>query len=273
MVNTNNFPCYIGFGRLNSETISENDLTISADYFFQNKPVHRITHNKQSKNWTIEDIIEGKGMLSCSTELKNAILMYFNNLDCNTNSIFQYIRDKVCSLGNIYFENLPTMKDEGGVTSYYPAGRLVIIRLPIFFDASGHKKVDILTNQIPFRESEEIPLLKLCEAYNTSILLTKKNNENISIPILMLEYIVTIASIYEVTQWICNNDLIAKEKFYRMIIQDSKFKYQHSIQMFNGLPNDDYSAYKIIFKGLDNQKVKFEDFKSRVVSTINNIHF
>lgn len=264
------FPSYIGFGRLDSETISENDTTVSADYYFQGKPVHRITQDKLSKNWTIEDNIDGSGNLSSSTELRKVTLMHFNYLDCNNNNIFQYVRDKVCSLGSIYFENLPTMKDKGGVASYYPAGRLLILRLPIFFDSSGRKKADILTNQIPYIEAEQIPLLKLCEAYNTSILLTKTNGENLAIPILMFEYIVTLASIYEVSQWICNNDLIGKEKFYRMIIQDSKFKYHHSVQMFNGLPNDDYSTYKIISKGLGDQKVNFEDFESIVVSSFKN---
>lgn len=169
MVNKNDFPSYIGFGRLKPETISEIKGMVTADYFFDNKPAHRISHNMDSKNWIVKDIFNDTGRISSSTELKNAVLMHFNNLDCNTNGIFNYMRDKVCNRGNIYFENLSSMKDEGGVVSYFPAGRLVIIRLPIFFDKTGRDKANILTNKIPYLEEEKRPLVKLSDAYNTSI--------------------------------------------------------------------------------------------------------
>lgn len=270
MVNENDFPSYIGFGRLKPETISEIKGMVTAEYFFDDKPVHRISHNMNSKNWIVKDIFNDTGMISSSTELKNAVLMHFNNLDCNTNSIFNYMRDKVCNRGNIYFENLSSLKDESGAASYFPAGRLVIIRLPIFFDGAGRHKVDILTNKIPYLEEEKRPLLKLCEAYNTSILLTKKNDGKLIIPILMLEYIVTLVSVFDVVDWICDNNLISKEKLYRMIIQDSKLKYQHSFQTFVGNANDDNSFFTILFKGLDNDKIKFEDFEKEMAASFNN---
>ncbi len=264
MANKSNFPPYIGFGKLKPETISETKEMVTADYFLDDKPVHRITQDNQDKTWTIKDIFENIGMLSSSRELKTAVLMHFYNLDCNTNSIFLYLRDKVCNHGNIYFENLCSKKDKGGAECYFPEGRLLIIRLPIFFDKTGRDKADILTNNIPYLEDEKRPLLKLCDAYNTSIYLTEKNDKKLVVPVLMFEYIVTLTSVFDVVDWICNNNLISKEKIYRLIIQDYTQKYQHLFQTFAGTSTDDYSIFSILLKGAENDKIKFEEFKKNL---------
>lgn len=85
----------------------------------------------------------------------------------------------------------------------------------------------------------------------------------------MFEYIVTLVSVFDVVDWICGNNLISKEKICKMIIQDSKLKNQHSFQTFAGSANDDYSLFSILFKGLDNDKIKFEDFEKKMVASFN----
>jgi hypothetical protein len=272
MVNINELPAYIGFGRLNPKTISESADRVSADYFFRDKPVHRISHNRVNGSWQFKDIFDDMGGISSSNELKNAVMMHFNYLDCKSNSVFNFVQDKICSRGNIYFENLASMKDEGGVASYFPAGRLVILRVPIFFDEPGRTKVDVLVNKIPYLEIEKRPLLKLHEAYNTSILLSKENGETSVIPVLMIEYIVTLASILDAVDWICNNNLISLDKIFRMIIQDSKSKNQHSLKTFEGVTNEDSTIYTILFKGMDNSKIKFKKFEKKVVESFININ-
>lgn len=263
----NQFPPYIGFGRLNQKTISESNEVVSADYFFQDKPVHQISHNKVSGRWVIKDIFDDKGSISSSTELKNSVMMHFNNLDSKSNSIFNFVRDTVCSRGNIYFENLASMKDEGGVTSYFPAGRLAILRLPIFFDDVGRSKADFLINKIPYLKAENRPLLKICEAYNTSLFIPQENGNTTVIPVLMIEYIVTLASILNAVDWICSNNLLSSERIFRMIIQDAKSKAQHKIQTFEGVDNIDSEIYTILFKGLDNSKTNFEELEKKLVDS------
>lgn len=267
MFSLNEFPSYIGFGRLNQKTFSESKEIVSADYFFQDKPVHQISHNKVSGSWVIKDIFDDKGSISSSAELKNSVVMHFNNLDCKSNSIFNFVRDTVCSRGNIYFENLASMKDEGGVASFFPAGRLVILRLPVFFDDAGRSKADVLINKIPYLEAENRPLLKICEAYNTSLLLPEENGNTTVIPVLMIEYIVTLASILNAVDWICNNNLLSPERIFRMIIQDSKSKAQHKIQTFGGINNEDSKIYTVLFKGLDNSKNNFEELEKNLVES------
>lgn len=267
MFDINEFPSYVGFGRLNPKTITEKTDIASSDYFFKDKPVHRISYNKVNGSWEFKDIFDDSGGISYSNELKKAVMMHFNNLDCESNSIFNFVRDRVCSRGNIYFQNLASMKDEGGCASYFPAGRLVILRLPIFFDKEGQAKADVLINKIPYLEEEKRPLLKLCEAYNTSIFLPKSNGETSVIPVLMLEYIVTLASILDVVNWFCKNNLISQERIYRMLIQDSTTKNQHSLQTFEGIANKDSTVYTILMKGMDNSKIKFEEFENKVIES------
>ena len=264
MDSINEFPDYIGFGRLNPKTISVSTDQVSANYFFQDKPVHRITHNTVNGSWQMKDIFKEKGNISSSKDLENVVLQHFNYLDCKTNPIFNFVQDKICNLGNIYFENLASMKDKAGVVSYFPSGRMVILRLPIFFDEIGLTKADVLENKIPYLELEKRPLLALYKAYNTSVLVSEENGKTSVVPVLMYEYLVTLASLFDVVDWICNNNLISPDKIFRMIIQDSNAIYEHSVKKFEGINNKD-ASYTIIFKGMDDSKIKFEKFEKIVV--------
>ena len=263
------FPLYVGFGRLNVETISENSEIISAQYFFYNRPVHKISHNIIDGTWVIQDTLDNTGGITSSADLKNAVLRHFNNLNCETNGIFHFFRDIICSRGNVYCQKLASMKDEDGVVSYFPAGRLIILRIPVFFDNAGRSKVEILINNIPYLESENRPLLKLHEAYNTSILLTEANKKISVIPVLMVEYIITLASALDVVDWLCNNELLGDEKIFRMIIQDAKLKNQHHFETFE-VYDKDSKIYSILFKGMDDSKIKFGDLEKKVIESFAN---
>ncbi len=263
------FPLSVGFGRLNEETVSENSEVISAEYFFNNRPVHKICHNIIDETWVIRDILDNTGGITSSPDLKNAVLRHFNNLNCETNGIFHFFRDTICSCGNVYCQNLASMKDEDGVVSYFPAGRLIILRIPVFFDSAGRSKVEMLINNIPYLESENRPLLKLLEAYNTSILLTDANKKMSVIPVLMVEYIITLASALEVVDWLCNNKLLGDEKIFRMIIQDAKLKNQHYFETFE-VHDKNAKIYSILFKGMDDSKIKFGDLEKKVIESMTN---
>ena len=269
METINEFPDYAGFGRLNPKTRTESTDQVSVDYYFQDKPVHRITHNTVNGSWQMKDIFEDKGNLSAAKDLKSVVLQHFNYLDCETNPIFNFVRDKICGLGNIYFENLASMKDKAGVVSYFPAGRLVILRLPIFCDETGSKKAEILLDHIPYLEKEKRNLLSIYDGYNTSLLISKNNGEREVMPVLMMESLVTLASLYDVVDWICSNNLISKGKMFRMIIQDANTIIEHSLQKFEGDPKEDATNYILIFKGLNDSKIKFEKFEDTVVALFN----
>jgi hypothetical protein len=264
----NEFPDYIGFGRLNPKTISESTDLVSADYFFQDKPVYRITHNTVNGSWQIKDIFEDKGNLSSSKDLKSVVMQHFNYLDCKTNPIFHFIQDKICNLGNVYFENLASMKDKAGVVSYFPAGRMVILRLPTPIAQTSLAVADALENNIPYLKKEKRPLFTIYDHYHTSVLLSKENGETAVNPIIMIEFIVTLASLYDVVDWICANNLISTGKMFRLIIKDVNTIIEHSLQKFEGDSKEDNTTYTFIYKGLNDSKFKFEEFEKRIVNIL-----
>jgi hypothetical protein len=266
----NEFPDYIGFGRLNPKTISVSTDQVSANYFFQDKPVHRITHNTVNGSWQMKDIFEEKGNLSSSKDLKNVVLQHFNYLDCKTKPIFNFVQDKICNLGNIYFENLASIKDKAAVVSYFPAGRMVILRLPTSIDQTSLAIADALENKIPYLKNEKRPLLTIYDFYNTSVLLSKEKGETAVIPIIMVEFIVTLASLFDVVDWICTNNLISPDKMFRMIIQDANTMIEHSLQQFEGDVKEDITNYTFIFKGQNDSKIKFEKFEKIAVECLIN---
>lgn len=269
MEKTNEFPLYVGFGVLKEETIFENSEIISSQYFFNNRPVHKISYNRIKETWTIEDIFNNTGAITFAPDLKNAVMTHFNNLDCEANSIFHYFRDIICSRGNIYFQNLGSMKERDGVVGYFPAGRLIILRIPIFLDNVGRSKVEMLINNIPYLELQKTPLLKLLETYNSSILLTEANKKISVIPVLIVEYNITLASALNVVDWLCNNKLLGDEKLYRMIIQDAKLKNEHCFETFE-VQDKGAKIYSILFKGIDDSKIKFEDLEKKVIESLTN---
>jgi len=262
MNNINEFPSYIGFGRLKPDNTIENAEEVKAEYFFQDKPVHRVTYSKVRGTWVIEDIFNDKKNITSWDKLSMAVQMHFRNLNCETNDIFHYVRNKVCSLDNICFQNLASKDDKGGVASYFPAGRLVILRLPIFMANSGLTRTDILETQIPISEEGKAPLIKLCEAYCTSIIQPLSDLK--VIPVLMVEYIVTLASVFDVVDWMSSNNLIGKEKIFRMIIQDAITKNTSKIQTFEGIDKDD-TFYSILLKGFGTSITDFEEFEKKIV--------
>ena len=261
MTDINTFPSYIGFGRLRTETITDNDNEISADYFFNEKPVHRVTYRKNYQSWLIRDIINDQGSFSGAKSLEHATLTHFNSLDCSTNPTYQYVENSVCNLGNIYFQHLISQTNREIVTSYYPAGRLVVFRLPILKIASENQKLEFLSNSIQYKN-----ILQLNDTYNSSILSTSKIGVKEIIPVRVFEYIITLASVYDAAEWICVNDLISKEKHLRMIIQDIPHKMETTCLTFSGTPEDNYLNYTIPFKGVNHQKNEFSTFHDKLNS-------
>lgn len=267
MADINDFPSYMGFGRINAKSITEDAENVVAEYLFNDKPVHRITYDKVNDSWQIADIFDDTGSITFSKDLKGGVMRHFSYLDCKTSNLFHFYRERICNIGNIYFQDLSSMKDEGGIASYYPAGRLVILRLPIFFDEKGKAIADSLINNIPYLELEKRPLLKICEVYNTTILVNDAAGEDMNIPILMFEYIVTLASLFDVVVWMVDNNLILPDLKYRLNIQDAKCKNEHSAQTFNH-ESTSGEIYTLLTKAYDETTIKFDDFHDKMVPAV-----
>lgn len=266
MLNDLEFPSYLGFGRMRAKSNIRQNETASTEYFFTDKALHRITHDIINDRWKIEDIFDNIGSKTTAKDLKEGVMRHFNFLTPKTSSLFNYFKEQICKLGNIYFQDFDSMQD-GGVTSYYPSGRLVLLRLPIFYDVTGKAIADTLINKIPYLEAEKRPLLETCEVYNTTVLVTDAAGVMMAIPILMFEYIVTLASLSVVVKWMVDNNLILPDLKYTFIIQEAKYKNEHSAHTFNHEANCG-ELYTMLTKGYDESIIKFEDFHEKMVPAV-----
>lgn len=265
MFDINIFPPYLGFGWLKPDAKTETDTEIAMDYFFIDKAVHRVIYTKRYDSWLIKDLLKLPGRLSGGKTLKEAVFMHFNMMNCFKDPVFQYVLSKVIKLGNINFEYLATRNSDGGTIGFYPAGRVVVFRLPVLKVSAEKMKIDFLTQNTQYRNEEGRIVLTLNDHYESSIILTRKSGEREVIPVLMFEYYIILASIYEAAEWICNNNLISKQKHLRMTIQDVKEKEVMNLQTYQGASKDNFSTYTILFKGILDTMDESSEFNEKAI--------
>jgi hypothetical protein len=265
MFDINSFPPYLGFGWLKPESRKETDTEIAIDYYFIDKAVHRVIYKKKHDSWLIKDIVELPGKLSGGKTLKDAAFMHFSVMNCSKDPVFQYVLNKVISLGNISFEYLESRNSEVGTFGFNPAGRVVVFRLPVLMSSDNKRQIGFLTQNTQYSNEKGRSVLKLIDQYESSIKLTGKNGKREVIPVLIFEYYIILTSIYEAAEWICKNNLISIDRHLRMIIQDIKEKAGTYIQTYKGGPKDIYGSYSIIFKSIYDTVDEFSKFKAKAI--------
>src|SRR5688572_5966474 len=84
------FPSYIGFGKLKPGSFVETENEISADCYFQDKAVHRISCYKNRNFWFMWDIFgdERGASSSSAAKIEHLAINHFYGLDCKSNPIF-----------------------------------------------------------------------------------------------------------------------------------------------------------------------------------------
>lgn len=263
------FPSYFGFGKLDQKSIIENTYGVSADYIFEEKSVHKISYNPMDKEWKIEDIFYESGMITYSKNLMKAGLMHLGYLNREPSSTFDFFKKTFFSRGNVYFEDFDKWRNEKRIVSYFPAGRIFILRVPLYLDQDFRAKGDFLfKNNIPSLEGENSSEIKLCDLYNTTLMFHENNKVNF-IPILMFEYFIPMALLLDAVDWISGNNILANDKKYQMIIQDVNSKVDSDVQTFNQEPYGGTStSYAIITKGLNDTQSYFGKFEKKIVEKL-----
>ena len=264
-MSTQQFPPYTGFGKLRSETISENDKEINADYYFLDRPVHRISVNKNGKPYfQMWDLPKGEGISSGSFELNELAIFHFNGLDCTTNPVFAYVREQVCGLGNIYFENLVSWKDNFTIHTSHPEGRIALLRLPCRQDEDRLNWLDNkFENERPHFGDGEENLFYPVEFYPSRLIVTDHHGSKNIRNITMSEFVVPVAYLYDACKWLSEEGIIEKEYAMRLLVQDVGKREHNSVQIFPANNANGYPGYKIFLQGTDD-KEKFEQTISEI---------
>ena len=264
-MNTQQFPSYIGFGKLRSETISENDNEINADYYFLDRPVHRISVIKNGNPYYhMTDLPIDEGISSSSAKLNTLAIFHFNGLDCSANPVFAHVRQQVCSLGNIYFENFISWKDNSPIYSCHPAGKIALLRLPCRQDEVRLNWLDNkFENEWPHFGDGEENLFYPVEFYPSRLIVTDHHGSKTIRNITMSEFIVPVAYLYDACKWLSEEGIIEKEYAMRLLVQDVGRRTHNSIQIFPANETSGFPGYKIFLQGTDG-KEKFEQTISEI---------
>lgn len=258
-------PSYLGFGILKPETIWQNDYQFEATYYFNETAVHTVALNRKGNKWKLSDSYQPREsrITTCAT-LVGAVQLHFLTMMADFNSAFEKIQQEVCLLNNVFCQNIFN-NDNSLIQSSYPAGRMVILRLPIELDDNVSRIIDTLEYNIEIAEETGQSLLQQIDAYSTSYLITKRNGEKDACVVCMVEYIVPLALVYKSVKWLSDNKLINQKKMFQLMIQDSMDKDQITVQSFCGSENDYFETYNVLFKDSVTDSEKFVQFVDKEV--------
>lgn len=257
-------PIAMGFGKLNMQLITEDSEQIFGVYDFEGTSVHSITYYKSTNRFEIEDVYDYEtGMITFSSVLIDGVIEHFNGFNCLTNSIFKLYSKKLSELGNVSVENLASKNDEGGTYSYFPAGRHILLRLPVVSERIEAVIANNFINNTINIDLEHNLSLRLLETYSTYILITEDKETSYLRPIIIYEYIVSLAAVYDAINWFIFKELIETEKVLRLVVQDSKEKLEHSFETYDDEFNR-YSSFSILYKGKNEKEVSFKKLKEQV---------
>jgi hypothetical protein len=264
-MNTHQFPSYIGFGKLRPEKISENNNEITADYYFLDRPVHRISVIKNGNPYYhMTDLPVDEGISSSSAKLNTLAIFHFNGLDCTANPVFAHVRQQVCGLGNIYFENFISWKDNSPIYSCHPAGKIALLRLPCSQDEDRLNWLDNeFENERPHLGDGEENLFYPVSFYPSRLIVTDHHGSKSIRNITMSEFVVPIAYLYDACKWLSEEGIIEKEYVMRLLVQDVGRRTHNSIQIFPPNKTNGFPGYKIFLQGTDG-KEKFEQTISEI---------
>ncbi|HLG33880.1 MAG TPA: hypothetical protein VI757_03285 [Bacteroidia bacterium] len=269
MENKNQLPDYTGFGKLKPETISETEELLSADYYFLQSPAHHVEITKATGHCSLRDYVDDRlgGMWSEYPSLKDCVLRHFFCLDCEKDNNFKLFSKAITGLGNIYLQHLPHRLGKDTILTFHPAGRMVVLRLPLPLDNPIIFPDGDIENDI----ASEASRTRIIDSYRTTVFVRYKNGALIAVPVHMVEYLAPLAFAYEIAKGLVDNGMISKQKILRMIIQDCSEKQNSAIQIFHGTAGDDYIRYSVLFKGMSNDLKQFQEYEEKIVSKVNEI--
>lgn len=252
----NQIPPYLGLGILDPKSIIETETESTAEYCMLGKMICKLTLTPRSA--LIEDYCEGKLLdITKHINLPMAVEQHFQIWRPKEDPRFKILHDRVCELGNVYFEYPPSFKDCDDLIVDSPTGRWMIIRIPLPTDSDDYLDKFMQIDPSP---NDEVNAYSFYESSYLSTLISSdelgiKQKELIS----MFEFKVPLAYVYQTAKWFKDHGFIHPDKRFRMIIQDFKLKHKESIKTFQSVTQESWKSYSLHFKRYDINDKDFEE--------------
>lgn len=237
-------PPSMGYGILDEKSVKYENEELFAEYVFEcsGSVVHIIKWTKERCEF--ETFLHGESKrFTVYPTLKQALLYDCMHWNLQTDDCYQFLSGKIIKLGNIYV-NHPNADGRNTILNYFPAGKLFLLSLPLLVRTD--KYLDFL---------EQVKGSKLLSFFRERHgHLLQLNQESIVTiqPIIVAEFIVTLAHLFNAAKEMVAAGVIDKSKILRLIVNESYEAANSLMQTFSGDSKNPY--FSIVFKEFPSDK-------------------
>jgi len=176
--------------------------------------------------------------------LKQVLTNDFFVRDFSKDPVFMFLGKETSRQGNIWIQHPPSKEKGQQKTIYYPAGLLLLFRLPVL--SKGPQYASLLETLKP-----DQPISFFRE--KNGLLLLADAGLNVSHqPIIMADFIVPLARMCSAAKTFSDHDIIDPRKHLRLIIDESGNAESTFMQIYPGDLNN--PCFAIVFKDCDEKQ-------------------
>jgi hypothetical protein len=231
-------PSSLGYGILDEESVRFENGSISANYVLDcdGSIVHKVIWDKTRCELITE--LHGKThTTSWFPDLCKALTSSFLMRDFAKDEVFDFLMERTCGIGNIYFQK-PEPKGIGNKRMiYFPAGLLMSFRLPV---PEKTYEYNVFLNDI-----KNLGYITFIRELKTFLLLADPEFRVTIKPLAISEFIVPLAFITSAAKIFAEHNHISTKKQYRLMIADSLQAEITRMQTYIG--NEQYPFFAIYF--------------------------
>ncbi|MEI6889462.1 MAG: hypothetical protein ACOYM0_03520 [Bacteroidales bacterium] len=238
-------PSSLGYGVLDKSSVKIENEVISADYLLEcdRSVVHIVKWEKD--RCELRTLIHGE---FCGTStypgLEHVLTNDFFVRDFSKDPVFLFLGKETSRRGNIWIQHPLSKEKEQQKIIYYPAGLLMLFRLPIL--SKGQQYASFLETLKPdqpisfFRERKGFLLV-------ADVFLNVKRY-----PIIIAEFIVPLARMWSAAGTFAGQGIIDPRRPNRLIIDESGNAESTFMQIYPGDLNN--PCFAIVFKDCDEKQ-------------------
>jgi len=245
-------PTYVGFGKLDRNSIESNKNFYTANYLLEGHLVHKIKFVGSrfilSSHW-------GKENLSTTAHFSFPDALNRNILTINsaTDSRFRYINDCLNKNDDVYFQTPYIPAEEGrSIMACYPAGLMFCLRYIYYEESRSLKRLlaDI--------EANKFEHLNINRMYDAVMYYHYKTNIIPAHQIKIIDFITPLAFVLDSVNIIRDYNIILPGQENRLIIQDYSRVLSFDLEFFFGSEHSDFYSYGILYNKPSNYDEELE---------------
>lgn len=265
---TTKLPTYLGFGKLDINSIQSSTDYFTADYLMDGHLVNRI---KFQNIRFIHSSFFDEERLSVTPHFSftDAFIRNYETINSATDPRFGYLNKKLNNQGDVFFQT-PQIPPPKGVPikNSFPAGQIFYLRYIYYRESKNLERLlsDIERNKYEHLMIKNRSMGILYYYYKTNVI---PGN-----PIKVLDFVCPLAYILDYVQIIRDYNILLSGNEHRLVIQDYARVLSFDLEFFLGGNNADYYSYGILYKKPeDNNSLDYHTtFINGSRNLINNYH-